>query len=176
MGSEPRRGVPQSKPESAPAPLSEDQEVRGRGEPGPGVPGQVRRDAGQTGKGTAGAQVREAATWPEEVRRAHGRGSPPPGPGSARLAASPQSREPVGPGVERAVISVLAGLGPERTEVNQLCPPLPQLGRREAGGGRLRRASSRRARAPRGPALAPARSAPCAFVTNNSPSVGALAG
>lgn len=47
----------------------------------------------------------------------------------------PQSREPVGPGVELAVISVLAGLGTKRTEVNQLCPPLQQLGRRACWGG-----------------------------------------
>lgn len=131
-GPGPRKGegVPQPEPESAPAPLSEDQEVRGRGEPGLRVPGQVRRDEGQTGKGGAGAQVRAAATWPEQARRAHGAGVSHSRAWLRSPRCLPPTGEPVGPGVEQAVISVLAGLGPERTEVNQLCPPLPQLGRR----------------------------------------------
>lgn len=116
-------GVPPPEPESAPAPLGEDREVRGQR--GAGLPGQLREDAGQTGPGTAGAPARGGRHVAGGSAASRGAGVSP----------SRTPREPVRPGVERAPISVLAGLGPGEDRGEPAVPSLLQLERRACRGG-----------------------------------------
>lgn len=176
------RGVPQPEPESAPAPLSEHQEVRAAGSRAPGVPGQIRGGTRDTqAKGPRALKSGRQPRGPRKRGEPTGRGSSTPGP------APPGSPPPPEPGTGRAGCGAggdfrLGGAGAEEDRGEPAVPSTPAagaaglLGRRRAGAGRLRRVASRGAGAPRGPTLAPARSASFAFVTNNSPSVGALAG